>query len=94
MNMKGPRGTIRCGYQTAATLGAWSIVPRAPKGVSFEGALVDAHDYWLDQDPLDLVLAVGSTEWIWRGITVVRAEGRVYIDLLDRPIIEPRRVSA
>lgn len=94
MRASGMSGELRTGYQCAARLGAWSLdlIPRLPRAFAFRAVVLEAHDYWVRQVPLDLVLAVGRTEWIWREAvpTPPTAGGALTLELRERPIVADR----
>ena len=88
----GPSGVLRVAYQVAARLGPWEIVvSRAlPHPFEFRSTVIEAQAYWLPQRPLDLVWAIGQTEWIWRDGTAQSADAVVTIELTERPIVSDR----
>lgn len=94
LRASGPAGTLRVGYQVAAELGAWDMelaAQRLPPTFIFHAAVRREHAYWITQEPLDLVLSLGSAEWLWRGVVVGRAPGgRIRIELTERPIVSER----
>lgn len=77
------------GYQEAAALGAWRMLPEGD-GFRFTARVVSEHPYWITQEPLDLSISVGRTEWLWRGVSVRRSGEDCVIHLVERPIIEGR----
>lgn len=96
MRASGTAGALRVSYQVAADLGAWEIVlaPRLPRVFTFSGTVLREHTYWITQAPLDLVLSLGSSEWLWRGVTVTRAGDKIHIELTERPIVSERAPTA
>lgn len=94
MRATGPSGTLRAGYQWAADLGTWEIAaasePGKPAAFAFSSRITRQHDYWIEQETLDLSLAIGSTEWLWRGITVSRDGTSVSVVLTERPVVSER----
>lgn len=86
MRACGVSGELRYGYAIAARLGAWEIT-RARDGAGFrlDGAVLSADPVWIARRPLDLVLALGPVEWIWRDVEPVVAPGNVGIALVGRP---------
>ena len=91
----GPSGLLRVGYQVAAEIGPWDITlaPRLPRSFLFIGRLGRAHAYWMTQTPLDLMVALGSVEWLWRDVVVEHVgDGEISIELRDRPIVSERAV--
>lgn len=92
LRASGPSGTLRVGYQVAAELGHWEMVLAAqlPRTFTFSATVQREHAYWITQEPLDLVLTLGTAEWLWRGITLKREGPRVIVDLAERPIVSDR----
>lgn len=92
LRASGPAGCLRVGYQWAADLGAWTLEPDADHCGAFRlvAALRRTHAYWFDQAPIDLVLTLGNTEWIWRGVEVERGPQGVSVVLAERPIVSDR----
>jgi hypothetical protein len=92
----GQAGELRVCYQHAAWLGAWTlaVAPGATLRCAFEAQVLSENRHWMSQEPLDLVLAVGTAEWVWRGVQVRRAGDKVEIDLTERPIVTERAGSA
>ena len=87
MRASGHSGELRVGYQRAAELGTWSIVlePRLPRAYTFTATVQSEHGFWNTQRPLDLVLAVGQTEWAWRNVEPCRTGDTITIELHERP---------
>lgn len=93
MRVSGQRGYLRVGYQWAAGLGAWEIAPSGePRTFQFTSTVLDEHDYWMRQTPIDLVLSLGTAEWVWRDVTLVRERDAVTIVLTERPVVDERVV--
>ncbi len=92
MRVTGQRGELRVGYQVAARLGRWEIVPIASQGAAFQftATVESEHDYWFAKRPQDLVLAVGATEWLWRDVRYDQRGGEVLLVLTERPVVETR----
>lgn len=92
MRARGPGGELRVGYQRAARLGAWEIVleSRLPRTFTFRSMIFDEHDYWITQRPLDLVLSLGMTEWVWRDVAPARNGRAISMALTERPIVSDR----
>lgn len=92
MRASGTAGVLRVGYQVAADLGEWHMVlaPRLPLTYAFRASVLSEHDYWITQEPLDLVVQIGTAEWLWRGVEVRREGDTVTIDLHERPIVSVR----
>lgn len=88
-HVTGFTGTLRVGYQTAASLESWSVAI-TPEGASFVATVVSRHDYWSTLGPLDLVLDVGRERWCWRAV-VVRLDptaDHLELTLPGRPEVE------
>ena len=96
MRATGTSGEVRYGYQVALRLGSWVIEAERDRPVfNFTASIADTDEVWAMHTPLDLVLALGPFEWIWRDIPVNIAGGKVTIELLRRPdIAQPRFVEA
>lgn len=92
MRATGNEGTLRVGYQVAAELGRWEMAqaPQVPRTFRFTAQVEREHAYWITQKPLDLVLSLGTAEWLWRDIVVERKGDRVEITLSERPIVSER----
>lgn len=93
MRASGTAGALRVGYQWAADLGAWEMTPDPISRVAFvlRSTIVDRHDYWLHQAPIDLVLALGTTEWLWRDVALVRGDDdAISVVLAELPIVSER----
>ena len=88
----GTSGVLRVGYQWAADLGAWIIEPQGMPAVFVLRTNVERrHDYWYEQEPIDLALAFGTTEWVWRGVTVNRLTvNEISVALVERPVVAER----
>ena len=88
----GTGGTVRHGYQTAATLGAWSLkLAEALPRTYVLSAGVDVVDrHWLGEEPLDLTLHVGPDDWTWRGVEVTVAGGTLRCGLAGIPAVARR----
>lgn len=94
MRASGPCGEVRYGYQVAIRTGPWTIA-RFEDGPGscfmFAATVTDVDEVWLAQRPLDLVLALGQVEWVWRAVAPSVVDGRVELRLTRRPdVIGPR----
>lgn len=85
----GPSGALRVGYQWAADLGAWKLTPSEdrPKAFVLNARIIRQHQYWIEQDQLDLALTLGTCEWLWRGVEVIRDGAEVSVILAELPIV-------
>ena len=68
MRIAGSGGRVRVGYQTAASVGAWTLTrTRVSPEPEYEAALdlyaIDA--FWSQQRPMDVELSVGQRVWVW-----------------------------
>lgn len=94
MRASGPSGVLRAGYQWAADLGAWEIAPHAaPATFTLRAHVLTQHDYWMQQDSLDVAILLGRVEWLWRGVTVHRDGDTVTVLLTERPIVSERSID-
>lgn len=94
MRASGPCGELRYGYQVAARLGPWVIArDEDARYFTFSGATLTTDEVWLAQRPLDLVLALGSIEWVWRDIMPTIVDGRVTLELTRRPDVAGPRIA-
>lgn len=76
-SLKGRGGTLRVGYQVAATLGAYTLQPSGAGEWSVEASVAETDAFWLSQPAAQtLELAVGQQRWIWRGV-VLAVDGSV-----------------
>ena len=90
----GPSGALRVGYQWAADLGPWKLVPSddRPRAFALHAQIIRHHRYWIEQRPLDLALTFGSCEWLWRDVEVVWNGDAVSVIVAERPIVSERAV--
>lgn len=94
MRASGPSGELRYGYQIAAQIGPWVITAASSGGFAFSAPTLASDEVWLAQRPLDLVLAIGQTEWIWRAVAPDLMDGRLVIPLTHRPDVVGPRLGA
>lgn len=92
MRVSGTFGELRSGYQRAARLGAWTLelLPGLPRAFKFSAKILDVHGYWSLQAPLDIVVAVGETEWIWRSAAPTPSSSVLEVEITERPIVADR----
>lgn len=98
LRASGQAGEVRHRYQVAARTGLWSIEPvqvpgrRRPDRYRFAAPLLEADEVWLAHTPLDLVLAIGPAQWIWRDVAPeLGADGQLTVILDRRPdVVGPR----
>lgn len=76
--VSGPRGVLRVGHITAATLGRWTLTPvadaRGRYVLAAEARTVDP--FWSTRHPQTLCLLIGTREMAWEGVTLVFSGGR------------------
>lgn len=89
MNMRGPTGEIRYGYQVAAKLGSWELTPKTDDAMFFTATAVAVDDYWITQEPLVLALRFSRSQWLWTGIVAIRDGRYIHTTVTGKPIIEP-----
>ena len=89
MRASGTSGALRVGYQWAADLGAWEMAPdrAVPKAYALRSTIIQRHAYWITQEPLDLALTFGATEWLWRGVAVMTDGDEITVILAEKPIV-------
>jgi hypothetical protein len=85
MTVEGASGELRLVYQTAVQLGRWIIEPSGFKRVTLRAAVIHVHALWGHQKPLDLSLAIGTTEWLWEAVEPVYDGSEVVVDLTTQP---------
>lgn len=92
VHVSGRSGELRVGYQRAALLGEWTITPSSnrPNTFTFHTDAVEENPHWYRQSPLDLVLALGTTEWVWRNVSILRDGPDMYVELTERPAVSQR----
>lgn len=91
MKVTGQRGELRVGYQVAARLGSWEIVPGPHAAFQLTATIHDEHEVWSGQPgPKDLVLSLGSAEWSWSGVSPERRGEHVVVVLTERPAVTVR----
>lgn len=94
MRASGQSGELRYGYQVAARTGIWTI-ESGDRGFMFTAPIVDADDVWMSMRPLDLVLALGQVEWIWRDVAPTISGALAHVTLTRRPdVVGPRHEFA
>ena len=70
MRISGGSGALRVGYHEAARLASWAVESRPPDVCDVTAQVVEVSTFWVTQKPLDLVLRVGTTEWLWPDVNV------------------------
>ena len=91
--VRGTGGELRVGYQRAATLGVWTLdlIVQAPRGFTLRAEVLDVHDYWGRQLPLDLALVVGKAEWTWPGAVTTPPGDSLATELRAQPVVTETR---
>lgn len=92
VHVSGTRGELRVGYQRAAVLGAWEITPSSSRRNTFTfiAKLLGEHPVYSRESPQSLVLTLGTTEWVWEHVSVLKDGSDVYIELTERPRVIQR----
>ena len=76
-------------------LGQWEIVPVPGSRAAFRftATVQREHEVWGRERPQDLVLALGSAEWVWHAVSFDRHGDTVTVLLTDRPAVARRAVT-
>lgn len=85
LSVRGQTGRIRVGYQTAATLGRFSLTPVGPNQWTVEASVQTTDAFWLSQSPRLLELSVGAQRWRWPADGLVVDGGLVRGTVTGRP---------
>lgn len=87
VHISGPHAELRAGYQRAAVLGAWTITPSEDRlnTFVFRATTMEAHPVWIGMPPLDLVVSLGTTQWLWTGVAVEPSGDGLIVQLTTRP---------
>lgn len=85
LRVQGQTGRIRVGYQTAATLGPYTLTPAGQETWEVSAAVQTADAFWLTQAPRVLELAVGQQRWRWPADGLMVASGTVTGTVTGRP---------
>ena len=64
MSVTGVVGSLKWGYQIAASLTAWTIT-KNPDGWSLTATVVSSNTFWLAQQPLVFVAPHQDGSWRW-----------------------------
>lgn len=87
--VRGSGGVLKAGHQIAATVGAWSAdihpVSDDVAMVQVEAQIVSRHPVYGRMAGLDLRLAIGNREWVWRDVSLT--DGPLLTISLGRPVI-------
>jgi hypothetical protein len=86
LGIRGQRGRVKVGYQTAAHLGAFTLSPTGPSEWSLDATVTGQDEYWMAQEAArTLELEIGEQRWIWRTVRLVVDVGNVHGTLTGRP---------
>jgi hypothetical protein len=83
--VRGREGRIKVGYQTAARLGSFSLVPVGESQWTVEASVTTADAFWITQRPQAVELTVGKQRWIWAGVSLEIGGGIVRGTVSGRP---------
>lgn len=83
--MRGQQGRIKVGYQSAATLGRFSLTPSAPNVWTVEASVTSTDAFWLTQKPHTLELTIGKQRWSWAKADLEIGGGVVRGTVTGRP---------
>ena len=81
IRLKGQAGVIRWGYQTAATVGAWTI-ENGVTGCDLTATVESVDHFRLSQVPLTFEANVGTGRWRWPVESVTVTEQTLIASLL------------
>ncbi len=87
MRIAGVGGWVRVGYQTAATLGAWTLSYAGGSG-AIESVAITRDTFWLSAPQVDVSLCLGPRQWIWRGATL-QSRDPLHIQVQGTPEHQP-----
>lgn len=89
MRATGESGELRVGHRHAAVLGRWTIEP-AGRSFVLRASVASEDAFWVNERPLDVLLDVGGTRWLWRHANVELGGGEVVARISELPIVEMR----
>lgn len=84
MRVKGVRGVIRWGYDTAATLNGWSVSPEKNGTFKLSATVAESNPFKVTQRPLTFVAPLQGAELRWSITTMVITNGTVTATLGKR----------
>jgi len=61
--VKGREGAVKLGYQTAVSLGPWSLTKREAEGYELSASILGMDAFRVSQRPLTFVVTVQSGSW-------------------------------
>ncbi len=85
ITVHGQEGRIKVGYQVAAKLGPFSLVPIGQAKWEVRAPVTSADAFWLSQSPKTLELTIGKQRWIWPGEGLTVEGGAVRGTVSGRP---------
>lgn len=85
LSVRGRTGSLKVGYQQAATLGDYTLTTLGAGTYRVEASVVETNACWLSQGPLTLEIEVGPQRWSWREVSVELDGGRVSCTVSGRP---------
>jgi hypothetical protein len=88
---KGIGGELRFKYQTAATLGRWSLETIPPVSTKRYMLVLSiaSHVYpWCQRTPLDVYLSMGNRQWQWCTVPMdLQGKDEVQLEVRGVPVI-------
>ncbi len=84
MRLTGEGGQLRCGYQSAALLGSWTLT-REQQTTTVRAAVVESDSYWMRHKPLDLRLSFVHRVWAWSNVACTQEGGSVVLVMTTAP---------
>lgn len=86
--VRGQSGQVVAGYQLAASLGAWLLVPAGAHRYTVSAAATHTSEHWLNYRPLRLVLDIGWSQWSWDSVELRWQGDRVTAVVTGRPRVD------
>jgi hypothetical protein len=83
--VSGQGGSIKVGYQTAATLGPYSLTPVEPGIWQVKASVKTADAFWLSQSPRVIELVLDKQRWRWSAEGLMVVDGTVSGTVTGRP---------
>ena len=85
MRIAGRGGRLRVGFQTAATLGVWTLTREKNMVYRLQAAFTESDSYWLQQRPIDVRLLQANRVWAWTNVDLKLQDGACSIVMHDAP---------
>jgi hypothetical protein len=85
ITVRGREGRIKVGYQQAARLGPFSLVPVGDTQWQVEATVTTTDAFWVTQKPRTLELTIGKQRWIWSKADLEIGGGLVRGTVTGRP---------